>query len=243
MWERLIRHRLIWFAFTLTLAVLPAGADERWQDRGDRFEGIRPENVGGGDFELLGVHVEPCPLDRQAPRLYVSVPLREATELQVRVWEPESGYWMVPTRKNFQPGKPFDWPRDAVLARRNVFVDQLYVLATDPLEVLHFPARLTTSAPPSEVARYVFRFRSRGGVSLQTRIAREEDGRLIDVRTDRRDERYGGLLSFSWDGRDAAGSVAPAGVYHLKLDGKVYLQSDRDVNVDVRFVHHGKPAP
>ena len=241
------RIRLHWLAVTLALAVAAASAraaDVRWQDRGDRHEGIRGQNIAGGDFELLGVHVEPESRERGAARLWVSVPLRESTELRVRVWEPASGYEMVPKEPWFKPGDAFSWSRTAVLEPEGIEADQLYVRATDPLETLYYPARLTTAAPPDEVTRYVFRFRSRGGVGLDETISREDEaGRLVEVRKRRHDEDFGGPLQVVWDGRTAAGKAAPAGVYHLKLDGKVYLTVDRDVNVDLPFIHHGEMAP
>ena len=100
-----------WLAVALValgFAAAPGGAqDVRWRDRGDRFEGIRAQNISGGYFELLGVHVEPEPRARGTERLWVSVPLRESEELRVRVWEPDSGYEMVPKRLTFRPGEPF----------------------------------------------------------------------------------------------------------------------------------------
>lgn len=229
-------------ALALVVAAIPAiAADTRWQDRGDRFEGIRAENVAGGDFKLLGVHVEPGPRSREAPRIYLSVPLREPAELRIQVWEPESGYSMIPKKKKFRPGDRFIWVRDAVLGPKGIDADQLYALATNPLETLYYPARLTTTESVSgEPGTYVFSFHSGGGVGLDVTIAREENGRFLEVRKWRRDERYGGLLGFDWDGRDAAGARAPAGIYHLKLEGAIYLTRDRPIDVDVPFIHHGQ---
>ncbi len=239
--------RLRWLVCALALAGAAAAvqaADVKWKDRGDRNEGIRAQNIAGGDFELLGVHAEPESRQRGATRLWVSVPVRQSTELRVRVWEPTSGYEMVPKRPRFAPGDAFSWSRVGVLAAEGIEAEQLYVRATNPLETLYYPARLTTAAPPDEVTRYVFRFRSRGGLGLDETIFREdEEGRLLEVRTRRHDEEFGGPLEVVWDGRTAGGADAPAGVYHLRLDGTLYLKVDRELKIDLPFIHHGEMAP
>lgn len=100
-----------------------------------------------------------------------------------------------------------------MLESEGIEAEQLYVRATDPLETLYYPARLTTVAPSVAVKQYVFRFRSRGGVGLYETIYRkDEEGRLLEVRKRRHDEDFGGPLEVVWDGRTATGATAPTGV-------------------------------
>jgi hypothetical protein len=170
----------------------------------------------------LWSHAEPAPRARGAEKLWVSVPLRRAAELRVRVFEPQSGYVMVPKRRTFEPGKPFSWRRARVLRPAGIEAEELYVLASHGEPRLYYPARLTTGPPPVAVTRYVFRFRSGGGVAFDVTIAREEkSGRLVEVDKRHREEEVGGILDFAWDGRGKTGAPEPAGVYHLKLEGTV----------------------
>ncbi len=220
-WLSYVRHAL---ALTLTVAaaVLPAAADDSWQDRGDRYEGIRAENVSGGDFELLAVQVEPGRLDRQEATLYVAVPLREEAELRIRVWDPHSHYWMTPKRKAFAPGDDYSWSRATVLGPAGIDVGRLCVLATNPTETLYYPARLTTGDPHAAVTGYRFRFHSRGGVELDFKIAREVDGRLIPVVENERNEDFGG--SRRWGSRGLAPwwrSIRPRYLLVTELLGKL----------------------
>ncbi len=111
--HRTLKDKRLWFALALVLGTT-AGADLAWKEYSDRWEGIRGTNTAGG-FEFLGVYAEPAPKARGAEEVWVSVPLRQAAELKVRVWEPHSGYTMVPKRRTFKPGKAFSWQRARVL--------------------------------------------------------------------------------------------------------------------------------
>ena len=228
----------------LLASALAGAADLAWKDRGDRYEGIRPENVSGGDFELLGVYVEPGPRARDADQLWVSVPLHQEAKLRIRVWEPKSGYAMDPKREAFQPGSSFSWSRAAVLQPKSIPSSELHVLATDSeTQRFYYPARLTTAPPSANLRRYVFRFRSRGGVDLAVKISREKEGRLVEVISRRREEDFGGILDFAWDGRSSQGQPSPAGIYHLQLKGTVFLKNDLSLNIDIPFIHFGAMSP
>ncbi len=230
-------------ALTLVFGTAAGAGDLEWKDRGDRWEGIRGKDTSGG-FEFLGVYAEPGTRKRGAEKLWLSVPLSRAAEMQVTVWEPASGYAMVPKQESFGGGAAFSWRRAGVLAPAGIEADQLYVRASHPEENLYYPARLTTADPPGEVSRYVFRFRSGGGVELEVTIAREEeDKRLVEVVMRRRDEDLGGVLDFVWDVRGAGGRAQPPGVYHLKLKGTVFARTDEPQDVDIPFVHDLAAAP
>ncbi len=234
-------HRIGLALLVLLAAGTVDGADHLYQERDDRFEGIQQaQNLSGGYFELLGVHVKPNPLDREAKELHLSIPLRTKAELTIRVWEPEASYWMVPKRKDFMPGTMFSWRRAAVLGLLRIDVRKLCVLVTDATKTLYYPARLFSGDPPAGVESYVFLFKSRGGVELEGMIAREVEGRLVQVREIRREEDFGGILSFTWDGRSTTGESVPPGIYHLKLDGTVFLKNDHPLGIDIPFLHHGE---
>ncbi|MCP4545800.1 MAG: hypothetical protein GY835_04960, partial [bacterium] len=57
--------------------------------------------------------------------------------------------------------------------------------------------RLTTADSHAAVKGYRFRFRSRGGVEPDVKIAREVGGRLIPVVENERNEDFGGSLDFT----------------------------------------------
>jgi hypothetical protein len=227
----------------LLLSALPVVADSSWRDRGNRFEGIRAENVRGGYFELLGLHAGPSPpRDPRAPQLHLSVPLAAEAELRVRVWEPDRSYWMVPHQSRFAPGDDFSWPRGAVLEPEGIDVQQLYVLASDPKETRYYPARLSTQPASAPVESYTFHFASGGGVSLSGMIAREEEGRLVEVEPITIEKGFGGAVELTWDGRGQDDAPVPDGTYHLRLSGIAFGKTDRRVNVSIPFiVHHDAP--
>ncbi len=234
-----------WIGFTLLVLLVAAGvlagADQLYQVRGDRFEGIvQKQHVSGAYFELLGVHVRPSPLDKKAETLHLTIPMRTKAELTIRVWEPERSYWMVPKRKEFLPGTKFSWPRAEVLGPLQIDVRKLCILVTDATETLYYPARLFSGEPPTGVESYVFLFKSRGGVELEGMIASEEKGRLVLVRKIRYQDDFGGILSLTWDGRSTTGERLPPGIYHLKLAGIVFLKNDHRLRIDIPFLHHGK---
>lgn len=233
-----LKRRRLGFVLMLALVfVVTAGAGLAWREYDDRWEGIRGRDIAGG-FDFLGVYAEPAPKARKAAKLWVSVPLRRKSEFEVRVFEPHSGYVMVPKRRTFEPGGAFSWRRAQVLEPAGIETEQLYVFAHHGERNLYYPARLTTAPPPAGVTGYVFRFRSGGGVALEVTIAREDqDGRLVEVVKRRRDEDLGGILDVTWDGRGANGVPQPAGVYHLKLAGWVFLKTDEKKDIDIAFFH------
>ncbi len=230
-------------AFALCLAwVLAAAADAPYKDHGDRMEGV-PAHDRGGAFHLFGVHVDvrPSPFHPATPKLYLSFPLAAETELEVKVWEDDKGYLMVPHRTSFQSSEPFSWPRAAVLEGLKIDPHRLGVLATGSGGV-YYPARLS-SRPAGAAARgYAFVFFSPGGVEVTVEIAREEqDGTLTPIQTSQQVEDFGGYLPFRWNGKDAAGKPVASGVYHLLLAGKGFAAQSFKVKTDVPFMHLPRP--
>ncbi len=237
------RRPLLVMTLALLLGAAAGAADLEWREYDDRWEGIRGRETAGG-FEFMGIYAEPATRTRGAKKLWVSVPLRRAAKVRVRVWEPLSGYAMVPKREELEPGSAFSWRRARVLEPAGIEAEQLYVKADQDEPRLYFPARLTTAQPTPAVTRYAFRFRSGGGVDLDVTIAREgKNGRLSDVVKDHWKEEVGGVLDYVWDGRGPKDAPQPSGVYHLKLKGTVFLKTDEDKDVDIPFFHDLAAVP
>ncbi len=228
-------------AFALCLVwVLAAAADTPYTDYGDRMEGV-PAQDRNAAFHLLGVHVDVRP-SPDASKLYLSFPLTATTALEVKVWEDDKGSRLVPHRTSFQPSEPFSWPRAAVLDGLGIDPHRLGVLATGPGGRVYYPARLASAPPDAAAGGYALVFFSPGGVELTVDVAREEqDGTLATLVTRQRVEDFGGRLTFRWDGRDAAGTPAASGVYHLRLDGRCFGSSSFKVKTDVPFMHLAPP--
>ena len=131
-----------------------------------------------------------------------------------------------------------------MLEPKGIRTEQLYVKAKHRDRELYYPARLTAGMSSGGVSRYVFKFRSGGGFELDETIAYEEQaGRLSEVVKRPREQETGGVVEFDWTGRGATGVPEPTGVYHLKLEGKVFGKTDRALRIDIPFYHDLSAAP
>lgn len=220
-----------------------AAQDTRFSDRGDRDEGvITTQEISGGYFSLSGVQIEAGPEDLvSATRLRVAFWLPESERPAIKVWLPAQNYWMVPHSQEFGAGEQsFSWPVATVLKPLGVDVTRLQVLIANEEQTLYFPAKLEADAKPAGEFNYVFSFVSRGGVYLKGSIVQMTGNGFVVAREFAAEEKPAGNVRFRWDGRDESGEMAPAGIYHLRLEGEIWLANrDDSLSIHVPFVHRG----
>lgn len=219
-----------------------------WAERGDRWEGvIEKEQISGGSFELVSVQYRrpPEPADG-SDRLHLVFWLPEPLELdEVKVWQPDRFYSMEPSRKRYGKDRQvFAWPRGEVVDRLGLAIGSLYTRIRSG--TVYYPALLSTREDPTTTAGYELVFQSGAGIDATCTIARH---RLSPPRSPQGDgdvirsfecfEEAGGTIMIEWDGRDAQGRTAPAGVYVLKIDGEMLAETLRPLRQRYSFWHRG----
>lgn len=226
-------------AMALVVATF-AAAGVQWSDRGNRYEGVIGErDVSGGYLKLVGLSLGPGPKTPRAEVVRLGFRLPRAARLQVRVWEPESNYWMVPHTREYAAGEHyFEWPAGDVLRPLGLGVKRLLPLVAVEEGSLHVPARLGTGSAAAAGEGYRFWFDSRVGVEAKAAIRDGRNGAVV-VRFEVIED-YPGLLRLDWDGRATGGEVVPAGELELYLEGVLLLSdSDRPFSTSLRFLHPG----
>lgn len=228
--------------FLLVPSVLLYAASLNWKQRGDRFEGVvTSRDISGGYFNLVGVHMEGTgKLNPQAGRLSVQFWLPTAQKVHVKVWEPGTNYWMVPSRKKYNSGRHiYSWPATDVVKPLSLDYRRLRVLVYDSTETTVYPAALYTHPIDIGHRTYRFLFDSKGGVELQGQIIRDTGGRQVILRKFSINEDYPGIVQVRWNSRDQAGKPVKAGVLRLHIDGDIFLSDTDDyITTDIRFRHY-----
>ena len=220
-----------------------AGNDSNsWSDRGDRWEGIRPQNVTSTAFELLGLQVIASLPAHSSPTSSVSIifPSLEKLTLNVQVWEPDANYVMKPKQVDYSLAQPFSWPLATVLNNRQISVDRLQLLARDAKGHL-VPGILSSIriAQQPHMLGYRFSLASESGFDLHGGIYREDAGRLVKVRDLSLTQNYGGVYDFEWTWGESERCSLTAGIYHLKLTGIILLPNGQDPeDFDASFLHY-----
>ena len=233
---------------TLLLLIAPlstwADATLDYQNRGDRFEGIRPKPVSGYDIELISVLVDYQEPTTQLPgQLRVAFHLQNqpAVHLTVREQDYRLFYWL----DKIKPTKPwqanslneFTWPTGAVLRqldqRLNIY--ELGVLIrlkkeTPAADEDVAPAILYHTKPPEKIGGYLFTMKTNGDARLSCKIFR--DG-TADPLMNQSFRRIPGGRPFTvrWET-----GAAQEGQYALVCDG-YFLDTNQHLGQTVRFFH------
>jgi hypothetical protein len=223
--------------------------ETEYRDRGDRYEGIRPEPVGGGEIELVSALVdyrEPTAIETDVCRLrfYLSHPGPVA--ITVRELDGRHYYWMdrlVPPR----PWKTgfdniFSWPAEAVIRRvSDLQFEDLGALArltgSAPSSVEKVaPVILYHESPPSEVEAYIFTFEPSHDARIDGAVLARGATEPLRQWTFKL-KRGGEPFAIRWD---CAGR--PDGPYTLKLSGW-FLDDNFPIDQTVHFHHHRSVEP
>jgi hypothetical protein len=234
--------------FFLVLLMVPlslwADSNLDYQNRGDRFEGIRPKPVSGYDIELISVLVDYQEPATQLPdQLRVAFHLQGQTSVHVTVREQDYRlyYWLdkVKPEKGWQAKSvnEYIWPTGAVLRQldQKLNLYELGVLIrlgreTPAKNEEIAPAILYHARPPDKINGYLFAMKTNGDARISCKIFRGKESAELMTQTFRRIPG-GRPFTVRWD----AGS-AQEGQYALVCDG-YFLDTNQSLEQSVRFFH------
>ncbi|GAB1724420.1 MAG: hypothetical protein GDA65_03805 [Nitrospira sp. CR1.1] len=234
--------------FALLLLLVPlslwAASDLDYQNRGDRFEGVRPRPVSGYDIEVISALVDYHEPAEQLPdQLRVAFYLQGQAPVHLTVREQDYRlyYWLdrVKPAKDWQAKSvnEFTWPTGAVLRQLDQKLN-LYELGVlirlrkdTPASVEDIaPAILYHARPPEKVGGYLFTMKTNGDARLSCKVYREGEPAELMAQTFRRNPG-GRPFTVRWD----AGG-AQEGYYRLVCNG-YFLDTSQPLQQTVRFFH------
>jgi hypothetical protein len=235
-----------WLVLVILIAPLPlwANANLDYQNRGDRFEGIKPKPVSGYDIELISVLVDYQEPSAQLPdqlRIAFHLPTETAVQLTVREQDYRLYYWL----DRVKPAKEwrvmslneYTWPTGAVLRQLdhqlNLYdLGVLIRLGRDtPAENEDVaPAILYHAQLPGKINGYLFTMKANGDARLSCKIFRGKESTQIMTQAFRRIPG-GRPFTVRWD----AGN-AKEGQYALVCNG-YFLDTNQHLGQTVRFFH------
>lgn len=235
-------------ALALILWSLPtmlwADPNLEYQDRGDRFEGVKPKPVSGWNIELISVladYQEPATQLPDQLRVGFYLPSQTPVHLTVRERDYRLFYWLdqVKPAKGWEPGtmNKYTWPTGAVLGQldQNLNPYELGVLirlgkATPGVYEETAPAILYHGQPPAKITGYLFTLKANGDARLFCEVFRGKESTALMTQTFRR-LPGGRPFTVQWDAKGA-----PEGRYSLVCKG-YFLDTNEGLNQTVSFFH------
>jgi hypothetical protein len=215
-----------------------------YQNRGDRYEGVRPRPVSNYDIELISALVdyrEPAASLPSTLRVRFFLPNEMDVHVVVRELEFRQYYWLdrvqarPPWRRGF--GNEFAWPTDAVLRKlpQAVSLAELGVVARlgrpEPsADERVAPVILYHTQPPRAVTAYLLAFKTSTDSRLVYRVFREGESTPL-LSGDPLRPRGGRPFAIQWDA-----TKAMAGAYRIALEGFT-LETNQRLQQTVRFTH------
>lgn len=224
--------------------VLWADANLDYQNRGDRFEGVKPKPVSGYDIEVISVLADYQEPATQLPdQLRVGFYLQRETPVHFTVREQDYRlyYWLdkVTPAKSWQAKSvnEYTWPTAAVLRQLDQKLN-LYELGVlirlgrgTPAENEEIvPAILYHAQLPAKINGYLFTMKANGDARLSCKVLRGKESSELMTQAFRR-LPGGRPFTVRWD---AAG--AQEGQYVLVCDG-YFLDTNQPLRQTVRFFH------
>ena len=235
-----------WFLLGMLIVPLPLWADANldYQNRGDRFEGVKPKPVSGYDIEVISVLADYQEPATQLPdQLRVGFYLQNQTiaHLTVREQDYRLYYWLdkVTPAKGWQAKSinVFTWPTNAVLRQLDQKLNpyELGVLIRlgreTPAENEEIaPAMFYHAQPPEKITGYLFTMKANGDARLSCKVLRGNESAELMTQTFRR-LPGGRPFTVRWD---AAG--AQEGPYAMVCSG-YFLDTNQPLRQTVRFFH------
>jgi hypothetical protein len=223
--------------------------DLQYQNRGNRFEGVKPKPVSGYNVELVSVLADFSERSDATPqqfRLKFFLGAPHEVHLTVRELDYKEYYWLdkvrprVPWRPGF--GNTFAWPTADVIRQLNgVHINDLGVVARldNPLPGMIesvAPVILYHSTPPGTVDAYLFTFKVAADARVTASVYRETKAEPLSTEVFRR-QRAGRPFTVRWDC-----SSAEPGRYRLVLKG-FFLENNAPVSQMVLFFHQPRVKP
>lgn len=166
----ILRATIFLFTFFVSQTV-PAQSNLRYQDRGDRHEGIDKGFPVSNRVELISAVVSYSEKLKDIPddyhlKFYLSK--TEPTFVRVRELDNKYNYWMdqLQPQKGWRQGfdNDFEWPTNVVAKAKNITLDDLGVVAqlgsSDPsLDMRIAPVILFASRYPDKITSYTFTYK------------------------------------------------------------------------------------
>lgn len=241
-----IMHHAKWLLLGVLIIPLPlwADADLDYQNRGDRFEGVKPKPVSGYDIEVISVLADYRePAERLPDQLRVGFFLQSQTPVHLTVREQDYRlyYWLdkVTPAKGWQAKSmnEYTWPTAAVLRqldqRLNPYeLGVLIRLGRDtPAENEDIaPAILYHAQPPNKISGYLFTMKTNGDARLSCKVLRGKESTELMTQTIRRIPG-GRPFTVRWET-----GGAQEGQYALVCNG-YFLDTNQPLHQTVRFFH------
>lgn len=215
-----------------------------YQNRGDRFEGVKPKPVSGWNIEVISVLADyQEPSTRLPDQLRVGFYLQSqiAVHLTVREQDYRLYYWLdkVKPAQGWYAGSmnEYTWPTTEVLRQLDQKLNpyELGVLIRLGKET---PARNEEVAPailyhghlPDKISGYLFTMKANGDARLSCKVLRGKESAELMTQTFRR-LPGGRPFTVRWD---AAG--AQEGQYTMACTG-YFLDTNEELNQTVSFFH------
>lgn len=234
-----------WAIAVLLFIALPSLAQYdsalQYQNRGNRYEGLKPKPVSGYDIEILSALIdyrEPSPKWPETLRLKFYLPAAELVFVTVRQPRPKTAYYWLDKVAPPTPWRPrafneFTWPTAPVLRNlTSVTLDDLGAVVRlrqqDPAKKETIaPAALFHTQPPQAAKGYRFTFKTNGTAHVTCKIYRGD--KEVYQRQQNR-ERAGSPFTVSWESQSQ-----PEGEYRLSLSG--YFDDNTPLAKEVVFYH------
>jgi len=232
--------------FLLWSLPLPLWADSNldYQNRGDRYEGVRPKPVSGYDIELLSVLADYQESATQLPaQLRIGFYLESPTPVHLTVREQDYRlyYWLdrVKPAKGWQAksANEYTWPTSPVLQQLDQKLNPYELgvvirLGRDtPAENEEIaPAILYHTLPPKKIGGYLFTMKTNGDARLLCKVFRGKDPTELMTQAFRRIPG-GRPFTVHWEAQSAQ-----EGQYALVCNG-YFLDTNQPLRQTVRFFH------
>ena len=234
---------LILLALFTWSSFIAAQTQIQYQNRGNRYEGIKSRPVSGYDIELISARVDYKEKTEQVPKwIKVKFYLKAASKvyLTVRELDYKYYYWMdkVQLSKIWAQGfdNIFEWPTDVVIQQLdeiNMYSLGVVVRLKNPKPGMVeqvAPVILYHSNVPTTIEGYLFTFKTNAEARLTCSIYQAGEANPVFTCTFRR-QRAGRPFTVRWNS-----SLAQEGPYLLHITG-YFLKTNDFIDQTVRFFH------
>jgi len=215
----------------------------QYQNRGNRYEGVKPKPVSGYDIELISARVDYKEEVKQPPDWFkVQFYLEQLSKvhLTVRELDYKYYYWMdrVQPARPWGPGfhNAFDWLSREVIQQLGhiTMYDLGVVVRLDKAEPSQServaPAILYHSQGPTVIKGYLFTLKTGGDARLTAAVYKDGESKPLFTQILQR-QRGGRPFTVRWDSLQAG-----HGAYTLVLRG-YFLHTNSPIDQTVTFYH------